>query len=140
MLLPLLFHSQANGVLSSRITYNSVAFRFIAGHHHPDPTTISSFRKRFLFEIKSWFKGILLIGKEPGLVKLGNIFIDRTRVQSIASRHKAMSYEHIKKLKDQLEKEIEKLLVVATRQDEQANTVDLDIAEEIKWRKDRLRR
>lgn len=144
MLLSLLFYGYSTGVFSSRkiekSTYDSVAFRFIAGNHHPDHDTISSFRKRFLPQIKGWFKEILLIGKELGLVKLGNIYIDGTKVQANASRHKAMSYEYIKKLEGQLEAEIEKLLDLANQQDEQENAVDLDIPEEIKRRKDRLER
>lgn len=144
MLLSLLFYGYSTGVFSSRkiekATYDSVAFRFIAGNHHPDHDTISSFRKRFLPEIKSWFKEVLLIGKELGLVKLGNIYIDGTKVQANASRHKAMSYEYIKKLENQLEAEIEKLLGLADQQDERENAVDVDIPEEIRRRKDRLER
>jgi transposase len=70
-------------------TYDSVAFRFIAGNHHPDHDTIASFRKTFLPQLKDWFKDILLIGNELGLIKLGNIFIDGTKVQANASKHKA---------------------------------------------------
>ena len=144
MLLSLLFYGYSTGIFSSRkiekATYDSVAFRFIAGNHHPDHDTISGFRKRFLPEIKGWFKEVLLIGKELGLVKLGNIYIDGTKVQANASRHKAMSYEYIKKLENQLEAEIEKLLDLADQKDEQENTIDLDIPEEIKRRKDRLER
>ena len=144
MLLSLLFYGYSTGVFSSRkiekATYDSVAFRFIAGNHHPDHDTISSFRKRFLSEIKGWFKEILLIGKELGLVRVGNIFIDGTKVQANASRHKAMSYEYIKKLEGQLEEEIEKLLDLANQQDERENAAGLDIPEEIKRRKDRLER
>lgn len=144
MLLSLLFYGYSTGLFSSRkieqATYDSVAFRFIAGNHHPDHDTISSFRKRFLSEIKGWFKEILLIGKELGMVKVGNVYIDGTKVQANASRHKAMSYEYIKKLEGKLEEEIEKLLELANRQDEQDNAVDLDIPEEIRRRKDRLER
>ena len=89
MLLGLLFYGYSTGVFSSRkiesSTYDSIAFRFIAGNHHPDHDTISSFRKRFLPEI-------LFIGKELGFVKLGNIYIDGTKIQAHASRHKAMIY------------------------------------------------
>jgi transposase len=60
MLLSLLFYGYSTGIFSSRkiekATYDSVAFRFIAGNHHPDHDTISGFRKRFLPEIKGWFK------------------------------------------------------------------------------------
>ncbi|MBK5263533.1 MAG: transposase, partial [Peptostreptococcaceae bacterium] len=119
-------------------TYDSVAFRFVAGNHHPDHDTISEFRKRFLGQIKVWFKEILLIGKELGFVKLGNIYIDGTKVQANASRHKAMSYEYIQKLEKQLEEEIDKLLNLAASKDESEKGSDLDIPEELKLRKGRL--
>jgi transposase len=142
MLLGLLFYGYSTGVFSSRkiesSTYDSVAFRFVAGNHYPDHDTISVFRKRFLSEIKVWFKEILLIGKELGLVKLGNIYIDGTKVQANASRHKAMSYEYIQKLEKQLEEEIEKLLSLAAEKDESEKDIELDIPEELKLRKDRL--
>ena len=142
MLLALLFYGYSTGVFSSRkiekSTYDSVAFRFIAGNHHPDHDTISTFRKRFLPEIKTWFKEILLIGKEMKLVKLGNIYIDGTKVQANASRHKAMSYEYIQKLEKQLEEEIEKLLGLAEAKDESEKDLALDIPEEISLRKKRL--
>lgn len=142
MLLSLLFYGYSTGVFSSRkienSTYDSVAFRFIAGNHHPDHDTISTFRKRFLPEIKNWFKEILLIGKEMKLVKLGNIYIDGTKVQANASRHKAMSYEYIQKLEKQLEEEIEKLLGLAETKDESEKDLALDIPEEISLRKKRL--
>lgn len=99
LLLGLLFYGYATGVFSSRkieaVTYDSVAFRFIAGNQHPDHDTIASFRKRFLPQIKGWFKEILLIGKELKLVKVGNIYIDGTKIQASASRHKAMSYDYM---------------------------------------------
>ena len=138
MLLALLFYGYATGIFSSRkieaATYDSVAFRFVAGNHHPDHDTISGFRKRFLPEVKVWFKEILLIGRELGIVKLGNIYIDGTKVQANASRHKAMSYEYIQKLEKQLEEEIDKLLDLATAKDESEKDLDLDIPTEIKLR------
>lgn len=97
MLLSLLFYGYSTGVFSSckieKATHDSVAFRFISGNHHPDYDTLSTFRQRFLPDIKGWLKEILLIGKDLGLVKLGNIYINGTKVQANASRHKAMSYE-----------------------------------------------
>jgi hypothetical protein len=129
-------------VFSSRkieaATYDSVAFRFIAGNQHPDHDTIAVFRKRFLNEIRGWFKEILLIGKELGLVKLGNIFIDGTKIQANASRHKAMSYEYMKQLEAQLESEIEQLLELAAAQDEKEKDQQLEIPQELKLRNDRL--
>ncbi len=142
MLLSLLFYGYSTGVFSSRkieaATYDFVAFRVISGNHHPDHDTISEFSKRFLGQIKVWFKEILLIGKELGLVKLGNIYIDGTKVQANASRHKAMSYEYIQKIEKQLEEEIEKLLDLAASKDESEKGSDLDIPEELKRRKERL--
>lgn len=142
LLLALLFYGYSTGVFSSRkieaSTHDSVAFRFIAGNLHPDHDTIATFRKRFLGEIRGWFKEILLIGKELGLVKLGNIYIDGTKIQANASRHKAMSYEYMKRLEEQLEGEIEKLLELATAQDEKEKDQQLNIPQELKRRKERL--
>lgn len=142
LLLSLLFYGYSTGIFSSRkieaATYDSVAFRFIAGNQHPDHDTIATFRKRFLGEIRGWFKEILLIGKELGLVKLGNIYIDGTKIQANASRHKAMSYEYMKRLEEQLEGEIDKLLELAGTQDEKEKDQQLAIPEELKRRKERL--
>lgn len=110
-LLSLLFYGYSTGVFSSRkleaATYDSVAFRFLAGNQHPDHDTIAVFRKRFLGEIRWWFKEILLIGKELNLVRMGNIYIDGTKIQANVSWHKAMSYDYMKRLEEQLEAEIE---------------------------------
>ena len=144
LLLSLLFYGYATGVFSSRkieaATYDSVAFRYISGNHHPDHDTIANFRKRFLPQIKVWFKEVLLIGKELGLLKIGNIYIDGTKVKANASKHKAMSYEYIKRLEKQLEGEIEKLLQLGEAQDEKEKNIDLDIPQEIRLRKDRLKK
>ncbi|TXK26419.1 IS1182 family transposase [Pontibacter qinzhouensis] len=142
LLLSLLFYGYATGVFSSRkleaATYDSVAFRFLAGNLHPDHDTIAAFRKRFLPQIRGWFKDILLLGKEMGLVRLGNIFIDGTKIQANASRHKAMSYEYMKRLEAELEAEIDKLLALAQAQDEQEKHLQLDIPQELLRRKERL--
>jgi transposase len=142
LLLSLIFYGYSTGVFSSRkietSTYDSVAFRFIAGNHHPDHDTISSFRKKFLPQMKGWFKEILLIGNELGLIKLGNIFIDGTKVQANASKHKAMSYKRMKQLEQQLECEIEQLMAHGQEQDEKEDHSTIDISDEIKRRKDRL--
>lgn len=142
LLLALLFYGYSTGVFSSRkleaASYDSVAFRFITGNQHPDHDTIATFRKRFLEEIQGWFKQILLIGQEMKLVKMGNIYIDGTKIQANASRHKAMSYEHMKRQEEQLEQEIKQLLAMASAQDEKENSHQLAIPEELKRREDRL--
>jgi transposase len=142
LLLSLIFYGYSTGVFSSRkietSTYDSVAFRFIAGNHHPDHDTIASFRKNFLPQLKGWFKEILLIGNELGLIKLGNIFIDGTKIQANASKHKAMSYKRMNQLEKQLECEIEQLITLGQQQDEKDDKSTIDIPDEIKRRKDRL--
>jgi transposase len=144
LLLSLLFYGYSTGVYSSRkieaATYDSVAFRFIAGNQHPDHDTICTFRQRFLPQIQMFFKEILLIGKELGLLKMGTIYIDGTKMQANASRHKAMSYEHMLKLEKQLEEEITRLMELASAQDQKEAQQELDIPEELGRRKERLER
>ena len=142
LLLSLLFYGYSTGVFSSRkletATYDSVAFRYIAGNHHPDHDTIANFRKRFLPQLKVWFKEILLIGNELGMVKVGNIFIDGSKIQANASKHKAMSYQRIKQLEQKLACEIEQLLELAEQQDQKEAEDSIDFPEEIKRREERL--
>jgi len=83
---------------------------------------------------------VLLIGKELGLVKMGRIHIDGTKVQANASPHKAISYDYMQKLEKQLEAEIERLMELATSQDEKEAAQELDIPQELSQRKDRLDR
>ena len=142
LLLALIFYGYSTGVFSSRkieaSTYDSVAFRFIAGNQHPDHDTIAGFRKRFLGKIKGWFRDILLIGRELGLVKLGNVYLDGTKIQANASKHKAMSFEYMKRVEEQLESEISKLLAIASSADEQERPEKMDVPAELKRREDRL--
>lgn len=142
LLLALLFYGYSTGVFSSRkleaASHDSVAFRFITGNQHPDHDTIANFRKRFLNDIQGWFKQILLIGQEMKLVKMGNIYIDGTKIQANASRHKAMSYDYMKRQEEQLEVEIKQLLDMAAEQDDTENTHQLVIPKELKRREDRL--
>lgn len=143
MLLALLFYGYATGVFSSRklerSTYDSVAFRFIAANTHPDHDTIAVFRKRFLRELKGLFVQILLIAGQAGVLKLGNVSLDGTKVKANASKHKALSYAHACKLEEQLKAEVAELL----RQAEAADQADLpdgmSIPEELSRRTERLK-
>ena len=105
-MLALLFYGYATGVFSSRkietATYDSVAFRFIAANQHPDHSTISEFRKRFLPQLEALFVQILAIAHAMGLLKLGTISLDGTKVKANASKHKALSWDHANKLEKQL--------------------------------------
>ena len=140
LLLGLLFYGYATGVFSSRklerATYDSVAFRFIAANAHPDHDTIASFRKRFLEELQGLFVQVLLIARETGLLKLGNVSLDGTKVRANASKHKALSWGHAKRLEEQLRGEVAELLDRAARADEAEP--GLDVPEELKRREDRL--
>src|SRR5208282_582661 len=102
MLLGLLVYGYATGVFSSRkleqATDDSVAFRFIAANDHPDHDTIATFRQRFLKEIEGLFVKVLLLAREMGVLKLGTVALDGTKIHANASRHSALSYEHAGKL------------------------------------------
>lgn len=102
LLLSVLFYGYATGVFSSRklerAIYDSVAFRFIAANDHPDHDTIVSFRRRFLPEIEKLFVQILLLAREMGVLKLGTVGLDGTKIHANASRHSALSYEHAGKI------------------------------------------
>lgn len=142
MLLGLLFYGYATGVFSSRklerSTYDSVAFRFIAVNTHPDHDTLATFRKRFLPELKGLFVQILLIAQQTGVLKLGTVSLDGTKVKANASKHKALSYGHARKLEEQLRAEVEQLLAQAEVAD-QADVPDgMSLPEELARREKRL--
>src|SRR3979490_220278 len=91
LLLGLLVYGYATGVFSSRklerATYDSVAFRFIAANDHPDHDTIATFRRRFLKEIKGLFGRVLELGREVGVLKMGTIGLDGTKINAQARRN-----------------------------------------------------
>jgi transposase len=91
MLLGILVYGYATGVFSSRklerATYDSVAFRFIAANDHPDHDTIAAFRRRFLKEIEGLFVQVLLLAREMGVLNIGTIGLDGTKIHANASRH-----------------------------------------------------
>src|SRR5713101_9500841 len=102
ILLGLLFYGYATGVFSSRkierATSESVPFRFIAGNLHPDHDTLATFRKTFLPQLKDLFVQVLLLAQEAGVLKLGTISLDGTKIHADASRYKAVSYKRLREL------------------------------------------
>jgi len=142
MMTALLFYAYATGVFSSRkieqATYDSVAFRYIAVNTHPDHDTIASFRKRFLKELKALFTQILLVAHEMGLMKLGSVSLDGTKIKANASKHHALSWEHACKLEKQLTTEIEELLRKANKADNEDLPEGMNIPEELVRRESRL--
>ena len=111
-LLGLLVYGYATGVFSSRklerATYDSVAFRFIAANDHPDHDTIATFRRRFLRQIEGLFVQSLLLAHEAGMLQLGTLALDGTKVHANASRHSALSYDYARKIEAQLKAREEK--------------------------------
>jgi len=143
LLLGLLVYGYATGVFSSRklerATYDSVAFRFIAANDHPDHDTIATFRRRFLKEIEGLFVRVLELAREMGLLKLGTVALDGTKIHANASRHSAVSYEHATKIEAQLKAEVAELLACAEAADQAEAAVDgLSIPEELARREERL--
>ena len=144
LLVGLLVYGYATGVFSSRklerATHNSVAFRFVAANQHPDHDTIAAFRRRFLKEIEALFVKILLLAREMGLLKLGTVALDGTKVHANASKHSALSYEHAGKIEAQLKAEVAELLAKAEAAD-QANLPDgMSIPDELARREERLKK
>jgi len=144
LLLALLVYGYATGVFSSRklerATYDSVAFRFVAANQHPDHDTIAAFRKRFLKEIEALFVKILLLAREMGLLKMGTVALDGTKIHVNASKHSALSYEHAGKIEAQLKAEVAELLAKAEAAD-QADVPDgMSIPDELAHREERLKK
>ena len=141
-LLSLLVYGCATGVFSSRklerATYDSVAFRFIAANDHPDHDTIATFRRRFLKEIEALFVQVLLLAREMGVLKMGTVALDGTKIHANASRHSALSYEHAGKIEAQLKAEVADLLAKAEAADQTDIPDGMSIPEELARREARL--
>jgi len=144
MLLGILVYGYATGVFSSRklerATYDSLAFRFIAANDHPDHDTIAAFRRRFLKEIESLFVHVLLLAREVGVLKMGTIGLDGTKIHANASRHSALSYEHAGKIEAQLKAEVADLMAKAEVADAADIPDGMSIPDELARREERLRK
>jgi transposase len=142
VLLGLLVYGYATGVFSSRklerASYDSVAFRFIAANQHPDHDTIATFRRRFLKQIEALFVQVLMMAREMGVLRLGTVALDGTKIHADASRHSALSYERASQIEMQLREEVAKLTAMAEAAD-QADVADgMSIPEEFARREKRL--
>ena len=142
MLLGLLVYGYATKVFSSRAieraTYDSVAFRYIAGNEHPDHDTVAAFRQRFLGQIEVLFVEVLKLARTMGMLKLGTVAIDGTKVHANASRHSALSYGRAKKIEKQLKREVRQLLQLAEQADADDIPDGMSIPEELERRELRL--
>ena len=146
----LLLYAYSIGVPSSRriekSTYEVIPFRVLSANQHPDHDTISEFRKRHLVALGRIFLQVLELCRKAGLVKLGHVALDGTKVKANASKHKAMSYDHMQKKTDELKAEIARLLAEAEAVDAAEDTRygrskrGDELPEELRFRERRLRK
>jgi transposase/predicted house-cleaning NTP pyrophosphatase (Maf/HAM1 superfamily) len=143
-LLSLLIYGYATGVFSSRklerATYDSVAFRFITANDHPDHDTIATFRRRFLEQIEALFVDVLKLAREMGVLRIGRVALDGTKIHANASRHSALSYEYAGRIETQLKAEVADLLAKAEAADQGDVADGMSIPEELARREDRLKK
>jgi Transposase domain (DUF772) len=137
-----LFYGYATGTFSARkierATYESLPFHFLAGGLHPDHDTIANFRKTFLLELKDLFVHILLFAQEIGVLTLGNISLDGTKIHADASKSSAISYKRLLELDSQLHTEVDKLFALTEHAEQTELPAELVIANELAFRQERL--
>jgi transposase len=142
ILLGLLFYGYATGVFSSRKiekgTYETIPFRFIAGGWHPDHDTIANFRKEFLPDIQELFVQILVVAKLMGMLKLGHISLDGTKIHADASKHNAVSYKRLLALESKLLVEVQELFALAEKADSEVVPEGMVIEDEMALRQSRM--
>ena len=123
MMVKVLLYAYCIGVPSSRRIatrmHEDVAFRVLAANNTPDFRTISDFRKEHLASLSGLFLQVLVFCQRAGLVKLGHVALDGTKVRANASKHKAMSYKRMKEKEEQLQSEVDELLRHAQEVDEE---------------------
>jgi hypothetical protein len=139
-----LFYGYATGRFSSRkiekATYEDLGYRYVAGGLHPDHDTIAHFRKTFLPELQGLFVEILLLAKLAGILKVGNLSLDGSKIHADASKSKAVSYGRLVELEKQLQNEVKQLFELGEQADQGEATIPegLVIEDEIAFRKARL--
>jgi transposase len=144
VLLGLLFYGYATGKFSSRkiekATYEDLGYRYVAGGLHPDHDTIAHFRKTFLGELQGLFVQILLLAQLSGVLRVGNLSLDGSKIHADASKSKAVSYKRLTELEITLKAEVARLFELGERvdQDEEKLPEGLSIDDEIAFRKERL--
>ena len=121
MMVKLLIYGYCMGKPSSRklerASYEEVGYRVLCAEQHPDHDSIAEFRKRHLKALGGLFVAVLRLCQKAGLVKLGHVALDGTKVKANASKHKAMSYERMCKAEQELEQEVKRLLELAEKVD-----------------------
>jgi transposase len=144
LLFALLLYGYCTGLFSSRkieqATYESLPFRFLAGGLHPDHDTIAHFRQQFLEEIKDLFVQVLLLAQAAGVLKLGNLSLDGSKIHADASKSKAVSYKRLLELEGVLRSEVEALFKLAEAAEAGEVPEGCNLNDEIAFRQARLAR
>jgi transposase len=150
MMTSLLIYGYCTGKVSSRrledATYEEVPYRVIAGGQHPDHDSIADFRQRHLENLSNLFVQVLELCRKAGLVKLGHVALDGSKVKANASKHKAMSYGRMSETEKRLEEEVKKLLEEAVRVDAEEDAKygkgkrKDELPEDLKRRESRLKK
>jgi len=127
MMSALLLYAYCIGMPSSRkieqATYHSIPFRVLTANQHPDHDTIAEFRRRHLKALAGLFVEVLLLCRQAGLVKLGHVALDGTKVRANASKHKAMSYRRMQQKAAELQEQINTLLLEAEACDQKEDAL-----------------
>jgi hypothetical protein len=121
-----------------RATYDSVAFRYIAANTHPDHDTLATFRRRFGSQLEQLFVQVLVLAREMGMLKVGKISVDGTKVKANAGKHRALSWGHLVKIEKLLQDEVRQLLALAESEDRKNVPDGMNVPQEIARREERL--
>jgi transposase len=123
LLTRLLLYAYATGRTSSRRieqgTYDDLAFRYLAADQHPDHDTIASFRQEHLEALAGLFVRALRLCQQAGLVKLGSVALDGTKILANASPHRSVTHQRLKEREQYWKDVVEQLLVAAKKTDQQ---------------------
>src|ERR1700732_3970237 len=149
MMVKILIYGYASGVFSSRKIarklHEDVAFRVLCANNYPAHRTIREFRQLHLQEFSALFVQMVKLAREAGLIKLGRLGVDGTKIKANASKHKAMSYGRMQDEEARLKREIDGLLKQAESQDQSdeqrygPDDTDGGLPPELKRRADRLK-
>jgi len=150
LMVSLLLQAYRVGIASSRrierATYDWVSFRVMSVDQHPDHDTIACFRQRHLKALSELFAQVFRLCQKAGLVKLGHVALDGTKVRANASKHKAMSYGCMEKKVTDLEAEVAELLKKAERVDQEEDALygkdkcGHELPAELRFKESRLRK
>ena len=149
MMVKLILYGYATGVTSSRQLarklHEDVAFRVLAAENFPAHRTLSDCRHDHFEDPRALFVAVVRLAREAGLVKVGRVAVDGTKVQANASRHKSMTYKEMKRQEELIQQEVDRLLAEAERVDREEDALygpdrrGDELPEELRRREDRLK-